>query len=101
MRPDGQTRRASISGTFEPARRWSQRPPLRDAAHGRMYRYIELRTRAFATTSIYIWLSLGSVGQKATRVVIEDRLHRRLVDPGLAHHRREDRDGVAISGSLR
>ena len=43
MRPVGQARRASISGIFEPARRWSQRRQTGCSA-GRMYRYIELRT---------------------------------------------------------
>ena len=44
MRPGGQARIASISGIFEPARPMFS-APLTGCSAGRMYRYIELRTR--------------------------------------------------------
>ena len=43
MRPDGQARRASISGIFEHEKKVSV-PASTGCSAGRMYRYIELRT---------------------------------------------------------
>ena len=43
MRPDGQARRASISGIFEHEKKVSA-PASTGCSAGRMYRYIELRT---------------------------------------------------------